>query len=64
MTVQEIEAAIRQLSPQDRAILCARLEEEAAACDKQIEADIQAGKLDWLAEEARRELEAGRCTDL
>jgi hypothetical protein len=63
-TVQEIEEAIRQLSPQDRAILCSRLAEtDAADWDRQLEADAAAGRLDWLAEEARQDLKAGRCSD-
>ncbi len=63
-TVQEIEEAIQQLSPHDRALLCARLAEaDADQWDQQFEADVAAGRLDWLAEEARQDLKAGRCTD-
>jgi hypothetical protein len=63
-TVQEIEEAIQQLSPHDRALLCARLAEaDADQWDLQFEADVAAGRLDWLAEEARQDLKAGRCTD-
>ncbi|MCE9547449.1 MAG: hypothetical protein K8T25_18410 [Planctomycetia bacterium] len=57
-TIQEIEAAILLLSPTDRTALCARLAElDAAEWDRQIEDDIAAGRLDWLAEE---EAGAGR----
>ena len=36
----------------------------ADAWDKQIEADIAAGKLDHLAKQADEHFEAGRCTPL
>ncbi len=63
-TVQEIEAAILRLSPEDRAALCARLAEfDIAKWDRQLEADVAAGKLNWLAEEAHQNLKSGRCTD-
>jgi hypothetical protein len=32
-----------------------------AVCDKQIEADLEAGKLDKLLDEADRDFEQGRC---
>ena len=54
-TVQEIEAAILRLSPEDRTVLCRRLAElDAAQWDQQLEADAAAGRLDWLADEARK----------
>ena len=63
-TVQEIEEAIQQLSPHDLALLLRRLAEaDADQWDRQLEADVAAGRLDWLAEEARQDLKAGRCTD-
>ena len=37
---------------------------EAQVWDAQIEADIEAGKLDRLAEEALADFEANRCTEL
>lgn len=37
---------------------------DAEAWDGQFEQDVQAGKLDALAEEALEEYEAGECTDL
>jgi hypothetical protein len=64
-TVQEIEQAIRQLSPDELAklrVLFAELDHEA--WDAQIEADSTAGRLDAIADEALRDLRAGRCTDL
>jgi hypothetical protein len=63
-TVHEIEEAIQQLSPEDRAALRAWLAElDAAEWDRQLEADVAAGRLDWLADEARQDLKSGRCTD-
>ena len=40
------------------------LEADWEAWDRQLEADVKAGKLDQLAEEALEDLRAGRCTDL
>ena len=37
---------------------------DAAAWDQQFEEDVTAGRLDALADEAIRDLRAGRCTDL
>jgi hypothetical protein len=63
-TVHEIEEAIQQLSPEERAALRAWLNElDAAEWDRQLEADVAAGRLDWLADEARQDLKSGRCTD-
>jgi hypothetical protein len=64
-TVQEIEAAISQLSESDRAKLrdwLANLDQYD--WDKQIAADEAAGRLDDLADEALRDLREGRCTEL
>jgi hypothetical protein len=64
-TVQDIENAIRQLSPEDLAVFRAWFAEfDAAVWDRQLEADVAAGRLDQLAEEALQEFRAGRCTDL
>jgi len=63
-TIHEIEEAIQQLSPEDRASLRAWLAElDAAEWDRQLEADVAAGRLDWLADEARQDVKSGRCTD-
>jgi hypothetical protein len=64
-TVQEIEAAIRQLSPDELAKLrefIADLDHEA--WDAQIEADAAGGRLDAMAQEAHRDFRAGRCAEL
>ncbi len=63
-SVHEIEEAIRRLSPEDRSNLRAWLAEfDAAEWDEQLEADVAAGRLDWLADEARQDAKSGRCTD-
>jgi hypothetical protein len=64
-TVDEIEQAIRSLGPQDLAALRQWFAAfDAEQWDRQLEQDVAAGRLDWLAEEARRDLAEGRCTDL
>ena len=63
-SVQEIEAAIKQLAPEQRAQFRAWFEAfDARELDQQMEKDIAAGQLDWLADEALGDLAAGRCTD-
>ena len=63
-TVQDIEAAIQRLEPEQRAQFRAWFEAfDASEWDLQMEQDITAGSLDWLAEEAQLDLVAGRCTD-
>ncbi|HEY0300284.1 MAG TPA: hypothetical protein VGC36_03065 [Rhizomicrobium sp.] len=60
MSVDEIEKAIVKLSPEERAKLRAWLDEmDAEEWDRQIEADIKAGKFDALADEALAEHKAG-----
>ncbi len=64
-TVQEIEQANRNLGSQDLAALRDWFTAYGAELwDRQLEQDVAAGRLDWLAEETRRDLNAGRCTDL
>ena len=63
-TVEEIEAAIQQLSPDQMAVFRAWYAEfDAAAWDRRIAEDEAAGRLDWLIQEALDDLDAGRCTD-
>jgi hypothetical protein len=63
-TVKEIEDAVRQLSAEDLAAFRAWFAEfDAAAWDREMEADAAAGRLDDLAEEALKDLREGRCTD-
>jgi hypothetical protein len=64
-TVERIEAEILKLSPKELTQLTdwvLALDEQA--WDEQIEQDIAAGKLDFLAQEALAELEAGNCRTL
>jgi len=64
-SVPEIETAVSKLSREQLAVFRAWFDEfDAAAWDRQFEADVKAGRLDSLAEEALRDLREGRCTDL
>jgi hypothetical protein len=63
-TIEELEAAVKQLSPEDRAAFRAWFAEfDAEEWDRQLEADVAAGRLDWLVAEAIQDRDAGRCTD-
>ena len=63
-SVQAIEAAVEQLAPEQRAEFRAWFEAfDAREWDRQREQDLEAGRLDWLAEEALGDLTAGLCTD-
>jgi hypothetical protein len=65
MSVQEIEAEIARLSPAEMKALARWFEEfHADSWDRQIEADIAAGKLNHLTKQADEDFEAGRCTPL
>ncbi len=60
MSLKEIEAAITQLPAGDLAELMAWLESyHAQAWDKQIEEDLEAGRLDALLDEVDEEYRAG-----
>jgi hypothetical protein len=60
MNVEEIEEAIAQLPPCDLAELMAWLQEfHAQAWDKQMEEDVEAGRLDALLAEVEEEYGAG-----
>ena len=64
-TVQDIEKAIRQLSPEDLAAFRTWFAVfDAERWDQQFEEDVAAGRLEYLAQEAIQELREGRCTDL
>jgi hypothetical protein len=64
-TVEQIEAAILKLSPQELSQLADWvLDLDEQRWDEQIERDIAAGKLDFLAQEALAEFEAGNCRTL
>ncbi len=63
--VEQIEAAILKLSPQELSELADWVLDLDEQCwDEQIEKDIVAGKLDFLAQEALAEFEAGNCRTL
>lgn len=60
-TIQQIERAISGLSREELSEFRAWfLEFDAAVWDEQLEEDIEAGRLDALAEEALTDLRAGR----
>ena len=64
-TVEQIEAAILKLSPQELSHLAYWvLDLDEQHWDEQIERDVAAGKLDFLAQEALAEFKAGNCRTL
>jgi len=64
-TVAEIAGAVKRLPKKDLARFRRWFAEyDAAAWDRQLEADVAAGKLDALANEALREHKAGRTINL
>jgi hypothetical protein len=64
ITIQQLENAVRQLSPEELATFRVWFAEfDADEWDRQFEADVSAGRLDWLVEKGRRDLREGRCTD-
>jgi hypothetical protein len=64
-TVKQIEAEILKLSPQELSQLADWvLDLDEQRWDEQIEQDIVAGKLNFLAQEALAEFEAGNCRTL
>jgi len=64
-TVQEIELAVRRLTPEELAKFREWFEEfDAEAWDKQFARDAAAGRLDALGQEALRDLREGRCKEL
>ena len=63
-SLHAIEAAVEQLDPAGRAEFRAWFEQfDMAEWDQQLEQDVQAGTLDWLAEEALADRAAGRCSE-
>lgn len=62
--VQDIEAAVEQLAPEQRAQFRAWFTAfDSQEWDQQMEQDLGAGRLDWLADEAMADLAGGRCID-
>lgn len=65
MDVKEIESAICELPPAQVVELAEWFEQfHAQLWDKQIEQDLQSGKLQSLLDEAKQDLESGRCDPL
>jgi outer membrane murein-binding lipoprotein Lpp len=65
MSVQDLEAAVARLSKEELAQFSRWFEEYLAdAWDRQIEADIRAGRFEAAGARARADYEAGRCTPL
>lgn len=63
--IEELENEIRKLSANELASFRRWFVEfDAEAWDRQIEADVRAGKLDAVAEEALKDYRAGRTTPL
>ena len=64
-TLNEIEQAVSQLSPEDLAAFRAWFaESDAELWDRQFEEVISTGRLDDVAAKALMHLHKGRCTDL
>ncbi|MCC6500657.1 MAG: hypothetical protein IT313_10360 [Anaerolineales bacterium] len=60
MTVNELEQAVTQLSKEELALFRAWFDEyDAQLWDKQIEADVKAGRLDKIIAEVDAEYDAG-----
>jgi hypothetical protein len=65
MSVQELENAIRQLSQEEFAQLAQWVDEfRADQWDRQIEADVRAGRVDNALRQADADFDAGRCSPL
>lgn len=63
MSVQQLEEAVRHLNDAELAEFRQWFEQyDAASWDREFEKDVQAGKLDVLADEALGDLKAGRST--
>lgn len=63
--VSEIESAVSKLSREELSAFRNWFHEfDAEAWDKQFEADVAAGRLNALADEALLDLREGRCTNL
>ena len=62
--VEAIERQVQSLSASELAAFREWFREfDAAAWDRQIEEDVQAGKLDRLGDAALRAFKAGKCTE-
>jgi hypothetical protein len=65
MSVEELELVVSRLAADELALFSRWFDEfRAQQWDRQIEADILAGKLDTAGEQADDDFESGRCTSL
>jgi hypothetical protein len=65
MSVKELENAVSQLSHQEMAEFARWFDEfRADEWDRQLEADIKAGRLNEVGRRADADFDAGRCTPL
>ena len=65
MSVEELETVVSSLSPEELVRFSEWFGEFLAdQWDRQIEADVLAGRLDAAAKRADEDFEAGRCTPL
>ncbi len=65
MSVQELEAAVTRLEPNELARFAKWFEEyQADEWDRQFEADVAAGRLDALGRQADADFDSGRTTAL
>lgn len=65
MTLHDLESAVASLPANEFAAFARWFEEHCAdAWDRQIEADVAAGRLDEVGRRADADFDAGRCTPL
>ena len=65
MSTQDLQAAVSSLSPEELARFSAWFEEFTAdQWDRQIEADILAGRFDAVGKRVDEDFHSGRCTPL
>jgi hypothetical protein len=65
MSVEELELGVSRLASDELALFSQWFDEfRAEQWDRQIEADILAGKLDAAGQRADDDFESGRCTSL
>ncbi|MCU0516700.1 MAG: hypothetical protein MUC60_07485 [Oscillatoria sp. Prado101] len=65
MSIPEIKAAVMQLSPNEFAEFVQWFDDyQESVWDKQIEADLKAGKLDHLIQQAEQAFKEGQCRQI
>ena len=64
-SVKQIESAVTRLSPEDLAAFRRWFADfDAEVWDREFEKDVAAGRFDAFGDEALRDLNKGRCTDV